>query len=221
MKMTKKKVLVVALAVCLIAIVSMGTLAWFTASDEVTNYFQVSTDSTTQKPDFKIELFETEVDPSTNEKGDADGNGTIDEVEENTYDNVAPGDKLPKDPTVRNAGQYDQWVRVNVTLNDYDKWQAVLGTGFDFRTLFNVGTEWSFDTIITDDTVKTLTLVYYLDAKLTVGDEATLFTEFSVPSAFTVDNMPTSFNLHIVADALQADNTGDNAKTAFANCWSI
>ena len=37
MKMTKKKVFIAALAICLVAIVSMGTLAWFTASDYVTN----------------------------------------------------------------------------------------------------------------------------------------------------------------------------------------
>ena len=211
MKLTKKKVFVTALALCLVAIISVGTLAWFQATDEVTNHFQVSTDSE-QKPDFKIELFEHEADE--------DGKISDTEVKTNTQDNVAPGDKLYKDPTVRNAGQYDQWVRVRVTLNDYDKWQAVLGTGFDFRTLFNVSTAWSFDTIITDDAAKTLTLVYYLDSKLTVGStSAALFDTVSIPSEFTVDNMPTSFDLHIVADALQADNTGTNAKSAFESYW--
>jgi len=222
MKMTKKKVFVSALAICLIAIISMGTLAWFTDTDEVNNYFKVSTDGTLPEvPDFKITLFETEVDPATNQKGDANGNGVVDKVKTNTYENVAPGDVLPKDPTVRNDGAYDQWVRVKVTLNDYDKWQAVLGTGFDFRTLFNVSTAWSYDTVITDDTAKTLTLVYYLDAKL-VPDQvsAPLFDTFTVPGAFTVENMPVNFNLKIVAEALQADNTGSNAKTAFANFWN-
>lgn len=219
MKMTKKKVFVSALALCLIAIISAGTLAWFSDSDEVDNYFQVSTDEQ-QKPDFQITLYETEVDPSTNEFGDANGNGVIDKVKVNTYTNILPGDVLPKDPTVRNDGQYGQWVRMKVTLNDYDQWQAVLGTGFDFRTLFNVSTAWSFDTIITDETAKTLTLVYYLDDELTVGSTSeSLFDKVTIPSAFTVENMPTNFNLKIVAEALQSKNTGTNAKEAFESCW--
>ena len=37
MKMTKKKVFVAALAICLIAIISMGTLAWCNATDDITN----------------------------------------------------------------------------------------------------------------------------------------------------------------------------------------
>lgn len=211
---------VVALAICLIAIISVGTLAWFQANDTVTNIFKVSTDDETQKADFKITLYETEVNPETNSYGDANGNGVVDKVKTNTYDNVAPGDVLPKDPTVRNDGQYDQWVRMNVTLADYDKWQAVLGTGFDFRKLFNVSTAWSFDTITTDATAKTLTLVYYLDSKLTVGStSAPLFDKVTIPTEFEVDNIPTNFNLKIVADAIQADNTGNNAKSAFESYW--
>ncbi|MBQ9861144.1 MAG: hypothetical protein IJO75_02680 [Clostridia bacterium] len=213
MKMTKKKVFVAALAVCLVAILSLGTLAWFTATDEVENVFKVSTDSQTQKPDFKLDLFEHEANE--------DGKVSDTEVATNTYDNVAPGDVLYKDPTVRNDGQYDMWVRVKVTLNDYDKWQAVLGTGYDFRNILgNVSTDWSFDTIETDATAKTLTLVYYKDAKLAVGDTSTLFTSVNVPSDFTVDNMPTEFNLDIVAEAIQFDNTGNSAKDAFANYWN-
>ena len=219
MKMTKKKVFVVALAICLLAVLSVGTLAWFTDKDEVDNYFQVSTDQA-QKPNFRITLYETEVDPTTNQFGDANGNGVIDKVKGNTYTNILPGDVLPKDPTVRNDGQYDQWVRIKVTLNDYDKWQAALGTDFDFRTLFSVSTSWSFDTIITNETDKTLTLVYYLDSKLTVGSTSdALFDTVTIPSDFTVDNMPTDFNLKIVAEALQAEHTGTDAKSAFQSCW--
>lgn len=212
MKLTKKKVFVVALAVCLIAIISMSTLAWFTASDEAENIFKVSTDDQTQKPDFKLDLFEHEADE--------DGKISDTEVDANTYDNIAPGDVLYKDPTVRNDGQYDMWVRVKVTLTGYDKWQAILGTGYDFRKILSgVSTDWSFDTIETDATAKTLTLVYYKDAKLAVGDTSTLFTNVNIPTEFTVDNMPTEFNLNVVAEAIQADNTGNNAKDAFTAYW--
>ena len=42
MKMTKKKVFVTALAICLVAILSMGSLAWFNASDTITNKFKIA-----------------------------------------------------------------------------------------------------------------------------------------------------------------------------------
>ena len=42
MKMNKKKVLVTALAVSLIAILSLGTVACFNAKDEITNTFKVA-----------------------------------------------------------------------------------------------------------------------------------------------------------------------------------
>ena len=71
MKMTKKKVFVVALAICLVAIISMGTLAWFQASQSIENIFQVSTTDDNQTPDFSISLYENIVDPDTGKKVDA------------------------------------------------------------------------------------------------------------------------------------------------------
>ena len=210
MKMTKKKVFVAALAVCLVAILSLGTLAWFTATDDVTNIFKVSTDDQTQKPDFKLDLFEHELL--------ADGTLGTNEVETNTYTNVAPGDPLPKDPTVRNDGQYGMWVRISVTLEDYAAWEAILGDNYDFSAILTgVSTDWSLDR----STVGTDTLVFYKDAELAVGATSTLFTGVAIPGEeFTVDNMPTQFNLKLVADAIQSDNTGTNAQSAFANYWN-
>ena len=60
MKMTKKKVFVASLAVCLVAVLSMGTLAWFTATDSVENIFQVSTETGATDADFELTLFESE-----------------------------------------------------------------------------------------------------------------------------------------------------------------
>ena len=121
MKMTKKKVFVAALAVCLVAILSLGTLAWFNARDEVTNKFMV-TDSE-QDPDkiFSVDLYETKVDENGDpvvpyEKTD-DGN---------TYDDIAPGDLLTKDPTVENTGN-----GVTLVLNGNGH-QAIVNTAYPF-----------------------------------------------------------------------------------------
>ena len=61
MKMTKKKVFVAALAICLIAIISMGTLAWFNATDDITNNFKVATDENDTDPTFSVKVSETDL----------------------------------------------------------------------------------------------------------------------------------------------------------------
>ena len=61
MKMNKKKIVVVSLAVSLVAILSLGSLAWFNAKDEITNKFQVATDDE-GAPEFSIDVKENATD---------------------------------------------------------------------------------------------------------------------------------------------------------------
>ena len=209
MKLTKKKIFVTALVVCLVAIISLGSLAWFQATDEVTNRFTVSTEDTNQRPDFALDLYEHNIL----------ANGTLgtEEVETNTYTHIAPGANLQKDPTVRNAGQYDMWVRIKVTLTDYSAWEAVLGNDYDFSAILaGVNADWTLDST----TVGTDTLVYYKNTELVAGAESTLFEGVVVPGAFTVDNIPVEFSLNLVAEAIQSDNTGTNPQEAFNNYWN-
>ena len=58
--MNKKKIVTVALAVCLIAILSMSTLAWFNASDSVDNDFMFDDSDNDGTPNFEVDLFETD-----------------------------------------------------------------------------------------------------------------------------------------------------------------
>ena len=81
MKITKKKVLVAALAICLVAIISSGSLAWFNATDSVTNTFKVATDDNVTDPAFSVKVSET----------DLSGGETVDGV---TYYAVLPGDVI-------------------------------------------------------------------------------------------------------------------------------
>ena len=99
MKLTKKKVFVVALVVSLIAILSLGSLAWFNASDSVENKIMI-TDSETNPDDvFSVDVYETLVD----ENGDPVD--PVQKTDSNTYDDIAPGDVLTKDPTLENTGK--------------------------------------------------------------------------------------------------------------------
>ena len=90
--MNKKKVLVLAVSVCLVAILAIGgTLAYFTDTDEETNTFTVgNVDITLTEPNWE-------------------GSGSQDAPE------VYPGEPLAKDPTVQNTGKNPCFVRIKVT----------------------------------------------------------------------------------------------------------
>ena len=147
----------------------------------------------------------------------------------NTYDDIAPGDLLTKDPTVENTGKYDQWIRVNVTLTNATNWVSVLRAcnitslesifvGYDANLWQSEGN----DVPEIDTATDTLTFTYYLKDKLEPAETATLFTAVKIPEQFDQDYMAyiNEFELKIVAEALQFDNTGDNCFDAFANYWN-
>ena len=210
MKMTKKMVFVVALAVCLIAVLSMSTLAWFNASDDVTNKFFVADSADTPDKIFSVEVTET----------DEDGNPTKDGKE---YYNIAPGSVLAKDPTVKNTGAYDQWIRVRVTVTNADAWIAALGNGYDLGTMFGGHDEtvWTraFDEGGYNGTENTIEYVYYLNDKLVPDETVTLFETVTIPTQLDQEDMVfigAKFEMTIVAEAIQADNNGTTAREGFA-----
>ncbi len=214
MKMTKKKVFVTALAVCLIAIISMGTLAWFNASDEITNKFLVADSDGDGTPDFKVDVFET--DPETGDK-------TQDGI---TYKNIAPGDELAKDPQVCNLGDYDQWIRMYVTFDEWSVIEAACknqGISADVSKWLTINeTNWIADGYTIDEENDTITYVYYLNRKLTPGTSEILFKTVTIPGEFEQNDMTfasNDFSINIKAEAIQADNTGANAQYAFATYW--
>ena len=218
MKLNKKQVFTLALAVCLLAILSFSTLAWFTDSDDVTNRFHVAT--STQDPD---DIFSVDV----MEKIDTDGDGVIDATVDIgdvpnggfDYQDIYPSAELVKEPIVVNTGAYDQYVRMNVTIDK--QWDTLVGDltqtlkGYD-------DTVWTFSGK-TEDNGK-VTYTYYLNRVLVHSDTAgagreTLFTHVVIPAELTQADMATldsgMFTMTIVAEAVQADNTGDNAIDAF------
>lgn len=218
--MNKKKLFVVALSACLIAILSFSTLAWFTDSDEVTNKFHVAT--STGDPD---DIFSVDV----REKVDTDGDGVIDatldvgDVPDGgfDYERIYPSAELIKEPFAVNTGKYDQYVRMLVTI---DKEWDVLVKGDLNATLKGLDTAmWTFDGK-TEENGK-VTYTYYLNRVLPHSDSEntgreTLFTHVVIPAELTQDDMATltngMFTMNIVAEAVQADNTGNNAQEAFA-----
>ena len=223
MKISKRKVLVVALAVCIVAILSMSTLAWFNDEDEVTNKFMVTDSESDPDEIFSVDLYETKVD----ENGDPVVPSEKTDVG-NIYDDIAPGDVLTKDPTVENTGLYDQWIRLNVTVSNATNWISVLQAsginaledifgGYDANLWQSEGN----DNPVVDTTNNTVTFTYYLKDKLSPTKTATLFKSVTIPEQFDQVLMGTLnvFDMKIVAEAIQADNTGDAAYEAFNNHW--
>ena len=215
MKMTKKKVFVTALAICLIAIISMGTLAWFNASDSITNEFKIADSDGDGTPDFSVDVWET--DPENLEAKDQDGV---------TYTDIAPGDVIAKNPTVENTGDYDQWIRVYVTFDEWAKIEAACqnqGISSDVRGWLDVDSAaWTADNNATVVENNTVTYVYYYNYKLAKDQTAVLFNNVTIPGEFEQADMAFTsgnFTITVKADALQADNTGDSAQAAFATYW--
>ena len=210
MKFTKKKVFVAALAVCLVAVLSMGTLAWFSDSDSVTNSFMIADSESDPNEIFSVDVWENTPD------GDKDQDGY-------EYKDILPGDQLKKEVYVENTGAYDQYIRVKVTVNNADAWIAALGNGYDLGTMFlgHDETKWTRYEVgqySSDAKGSYYTMVFYLNEKLAPNATVNLFETVEIPSQLTQQQMSFvggQFDLTILAEAVQTENVGDSAYEAF------
>ena len=213
MKLNKQKVFALALAVCLIATLSMGSLAWFTDDDSVTNDFLIA-GSDTENPDAVFSVDVWEIDPTTGEK----------EQDGLTYENILPGDILAKDVNVENTGAYDQYVRVTVTVSQAHVWQechkqVYVPLNLIAPDLNTAAFEtWSITYNADEDT---LTYVLYGNEILNYEDGEdviNLFKTVAIPGAmdrYQAAEMAGGFQINVLAEAVQTENVGDTAPKAF------
>ena len=225
MKGTKKRVLLASLAVCLLALLSARTLAWFTDSKEVVNEFNIATSEDTEKDD----IFSVDVWENTPE-GEKDEDGFV-------YEDILPGDVLKKEANVENTGYYDQYIRVTVTVSDAAAWQSALNTtkvpkledivnGWDRNA--NIWVDNSSE-IVDDKIVYTMYYNGILQGDMeSIYDNhksvVTVFTEVKIPQSLTVEQavaFKNNFAISVKADAVQTENLGidrsqgEGAKEAF------
>lgn len=215
MKMTKKKVFVVALVVSLVAVMSMGSLAWFSAQDSVSNKFYVA-DSEVEDPDeiFSVKVYEEK-------DGEAYENGIV-------YDNILPGDELEKIAIVKNTGHYDQYIRVTITISNKNVWKTIIKENggdfmsYDVRQHF-VGfdsSKWDLvHSVVSyptgEDTIQYV--LYYKDV-LKSGESFNVFTAVKIPEAMTqydAARLSGGFTIDVKAEAVQTENVGSTAFEAF------
>ena len=219
----KKRLFAIALVISLVAILSVGSLAWFTDTDAVTNNFMIATsDDDTPDEIFSVDAYE--IDPEGNE--DQDG------LE---FTDILPGDHLAKDARVRNTGYYDQYIRVVVTISDAQAWQAVLGNSFnddELRGIFYGGQNGGFNEAdwrhittevynngtaddTSDDVIRIV--MYYKDivpgrqnANYDPDFFIQVFEQVNIPPALNRDNATLfggdGFTINVRADAVQTEN---------------
>ena len=213
MKNTKLKVLVVTLAVCLLAMGSLGTLAWFTAEDEVTNQFLIADSDDDADGIFSIDVWEdaTSEDTSDEEKIQ---NGI-------EFKDIQPGDNRYKEVNIENTGYYDQYVRATVTITGADVWFEVFEEVF--FDLENFATDLNSDFVVdrTEANFDANVIIYtlYYNNILKSGEVVNLFTNINIcnkldqeQAAMLAENR---FNINVKAEAVQTANVGDNAIEAF------
>lgn len=239
MRLTKKKVLLASLAVCLVAIVSFGTLAWFTADDTVVNEFYVGNSTTDPDKVFGIDLWEED---------DLDGDGVTEVHGKDTadttghkYEEILPGQALDKDPYLTNTGIHPQYVRAIVTVTEADILKKAMIPRYsevsiwDDVKMFLPGTDakWSLEHKYYTNK-DTFVFVYYytevLEAGATTGklfDDVVIPTELTKEQAAEMDN----FTITIVGEAIQSEHLDPNviaeaqtngtvvAKAVFEKYW--
>lgn len=204
--MSKRKISVAALAISLIAILSLGTIAWFHDEDKVTNKFFIADSSDTDSDDiFSIDVWEEN-------KGGTVSHGGI------VYGEILPGDELVKKARVENTGHYDQYVRVIVEISDAEAWAGAVGSDFVIENCFT-----GFDASVWTSTSKfiendTLTYVLYYNDILQSGEIIALFDEVVIPTTLTQEQAAAfkgGFTIDIKAQAVQTENVGTDAVEAF------
>ena len=204
---TKSKALLLSLCAVLLVVASvMGTMAYLTSSDTVTNTFTVSK--------VEIKLDETDV---TNPTGPR--------VQANSY-RLLPGLTYIKDPTVTvKAGSEPSYVKMTVTFTKAAELDAIfaLNGGADMTSIFNGydSTNW-IDKGNTEDT-DTNTRTYEFWYKETVDARTAdvvldaLFDSITVPGSITKEQLKTidGMTITVNAYAIQADGF-----TGAADAWS-
>lgn len=220
--MNKKKVLYLSLVVIMVAILSFSSLAWFTDNDSASNDFQINGAG----QDDADEIFSVDV------KEEVDGEDQP--VDEMKFGEVLPGAEYKKAAYVSNTGSYNQYIRVTLTITDWNLIKDIVSINMDD----NFADNWYIDTkgvsidangnLVSDSTDEKLVVVLYLNNFVKPGFKFDLMDSVSISEKatqanFTNKELADGFQIDILADAVQTENVLDsysdvhweNAKASF------
>lgn len=199
----KKTLSILALVVLVAAVSVLGTLAYLTSTDSVTNTFTVG--------DVKITLDEAKVD--------ANGAAVVpaERVKANSY-KLMPGHSYTKDPTVTvKAGSESSYIRLLVTVsfgNALDDNAIAMGLDSIF-TGYNASVWARVSKTVSSDN-KTITYEYWYKEAVSAATAdvklPALFTGFTIPGTWDGNSLAAvgNFEIKVVAQAIQADGFGDD-----------
>lgn len=211
MKFSKKKIFALALAVCLVAILSVGTVAWFTAEDEVSNNFLVGDSTVLPDEIFGVDVWE---------EVDADGDGKVEKVGyrdlgENTasFGMVLPGQVIAKAPVLENTGKHSQFARAIVTVSNGDTLVGAVEGDWGDAGNFLLGTsaDWTLDQMLLTKDYQ-LVYIYYYNKILDPGAvTAPVFESVAIPGGLTLQQAQAieNFQVAIVGQVIQSDHLTD------------
>ena len=221
----KKKIVSLALVVALIAIAAMGTLAYFTDTDDATNTFTTG--------DVAIDLTEAVVEPdekgnlvATNERQD------VLENEEESYDygKLYPGQTIDKDPTIEVLGSEDTYVAAKIIVTDGEgdltKIMGLEDGLLNIQTVVYGGLVKENDTlkeynglvpVFGDDTYSVYQQVegdgiyvfyVYIEDPMITGETVTIFEKLSIPAEWDNEEMAEMKDLTIKVEAYGTQSFG-------------
>ena len=197
---TKRKALLLSLCAVLLVVASvMGTMAYLTSSDTVTNTFTVG--------NVQITLDEAKVNPD----------GTLvpnaERVKANSY-KLLPGRTYIKDPTVTvKAGSESSYIKMTVTFTNAAQLDAIfaLNGGADMTSIFNGydSAKWIDKGSTTAANTRTYEFWYKETVAAPKADVVldALFDSITVPGSITKEQLATIEGLTITVNAyaIQAD----------------
>ena len=210
MKTRSKALLLTLCAVLLVAASVLGTMAYLTSTDEVTNTFTVG--------EVKIKLDEAKANPDGSLVANAD------RVKANEY-KLLPGHTYNKDPMVTVlSGSESSYVKMTVTFSKANELDAIFAPGgVDLTSIFNGydAAKWIAKGNTKDATANTRTYEFWY--KETVGAPTAdvaldaLFDSITVPGTITNEQLATieGMTITVNAYAIQADGFA-NAEAAWA-----
>lgn len=210
MKTRSKALLLTLCAVLLVAASVLGTMAYLTSTDEVTNTFTVG--------QVKIKLDEAKANPDGSLVANAD------RVKANEY-KLLPGHTYNKDPMVTVlSGSESSYVKMTVTFSKANELDAIFAPGgADLTSILNGydAAKWIAKGNTKDATANTRTYEFWY--KETVGAPTAdvaldaLFDSITVPGTITNEQLATieGMTITVNAYAIQADGFA-NAEAAWA-----
>lgn len=236
--MNKRKILTLALSICMIAILAVGgSLAYLIDEANATNVFTIGK----VEIDLKESAVKVEGDEGEGTRSYVDNDGPDNwTVAGNKYEDLMPGSRVCKDPTVMNTGDNPAWIRVTIKHNNQDEIFTYLTNEeflacidgltatmektdmIDYAWRLSNGTYGANEANLNKDGYagelenNEKIIVMWMHDPLDAGENLTLFNSIQVPADFKAEEMSIfdGLNIDIKVEAIQADGL-NNVVDAF------